>query len=112
MLFFVMSGHYVLIQAAVGRLYGKTHLSTIYAFAGLCGFAPGQFRQSPCGIGGFRRMCMLLGMIAGCQIASSELADDKVSRHLSALRVIFEVLHLASAVIESCSFFCATYLVY
>ncbi len=77
-----------------------------------CGFVVGQFRQSSYGHGGFRRMRVLLGMIAGCQFASWELADDKVSRRLSALRIIFEVLHLANAVIASCSFFCAFYLMY
>ncbi len=60
----------------------------------------GQLRLSSYGNGEFRRMRVLLGLIAGCQFASWELADDKVSRRLPALRTIFEVLHLANAVIE------------
>ncbi len=77
-----------------------------------CGFVAGQLRLSSYGNVEFHRMRVLLGMIAGCQFASWELADDKVFRRLPALRTIFEVLHLANAVIASCSFFCATYLMY
>ncbi len=31
LLYFMMSGHYVLIQGAVRKLYGSTYLATIYA---------------------------------------------------------------------------------
>ncbi len=32
-LYFVMSGHYIIIQGAVGRIFGRQNLATIYACA-------------------------------------------------------------------------------
>ncbi len=91
MLFFVMSGHYVLIQGAVGRLYGKTHLSTIYACA---------FLATVCS------MLFKAPITPGDITFSSTLIVDPRSARITGIMSTNDVVHQFNIVYLSCAGLC------